>query len=87
MSIVGPRPERDFFVSQLKEKYPYYARRLNIRPGITGWAQIMGSYDSDIENVENKLKLDFYYIENISIWLDIKIMIITIWVIISGKGQ
>ena len=87
MSIVGPRPERDFFVSQLKEKFPYYMRRLNIRPGITGWAQIMGSYDSDIENVENKLKLDFYYIENISIWLDIKIMIITIWVVISGKGQ
>ena len=62
-------------------------RRLNVRPGITGWAQIMGSYDTDIDSVENKLKLDFYYIENISIWLDIKIMIITIWVILSGKGQ
>tara|TARA_Y100001960_G_C14066236_1_gene536802 strand:- start:162 stop:563 length:402 start_codon:yes stop_codon:yes gene_type:complete len=87
MSIVGPRPERQFFISQLKEKFPYYMRRLNVRPGITGWAQIMGSYDTDIDNVENKLKLDFYYIENISIWLDIKIMIITIWVILSGKGQ
>ncbi len=87
MSIVGPRPERDFFISQLKEKFPYYMRRLNVRPGVTGWAQIMGSYDSDIDSVENKLKLDFYYIENISIWLDIKIMIITIWVILSGKGQ
>ena len=87
MSIVGPRPEREFFISQLKEKFPYYMRRLNVRPGITGWAQIMGSYDTDIDNVENKLKLDFYYIENISIWLDIKIMIITIWVILLGKGQ
>jgi len=87
MSIVGPRPERDFFISQLKEKFPYYMRRLNVRPGVTGWAQIMGSYDTDIDSVENKLKLDFYYIENISIWLDIKIMIITIWVILSGKGQ
>ena len=87
MSIVGPRPERQFFISQLKEKFPYYMRRLNVRPGITGWAQIMGSYDTDIDSVENKLKLDFYYIENISIWLDIKIMIITIWVILSGKGQ
>ena len=87
MSIVGPRPERDFFVSKLKKKFPYYNRRLNVRPGITGWAQIMGSYDTDIENVENKLKLDFYYIENISIWLDIKIMIITIWVMISSRGQ
>ena len=62
-------------------------RRLNVRPGVTGWAQIMGSYDTDIESVENKLKLDFYYIENISIWLDVKIMIITIWVILLGKGQ
>ena len=87
MSIVGPRPERDFFISQLKEKFPYYVRRLNVRPGITGWAQIMGSYDTDIENVKHKLKLDFYYIENISIWLDIKIMIITVWVILRGKGQ
>jgi len=87
MSIVGPRPERDFFISQLKEKFPYYMRRLNVRPGVTGWAQIMGSYDTDIESVENKLKLDFYYIENISIWLDVKIMIITIWVILLGKGQ
>jgi len=87
MSIVGPRPEREFFIDQLKDKFPYYMRRLNVRPGITGWAQIMGSYDTDIDNVEHKLKLDFYYIENISIWLDIKIMIITIWVIISGKGQ
>ena len=87
MSIVGPRPEREFFINQLKDKFPYYMRRLNVRPGITGYAQIMGSYDTEIDNVEHKLKLDFYYIENISIWLDIKIMIITIWVILSGKGQ
>lgn len=87
MSIVGPRPERVFFINKLKNKFPYYLRRLNVRPGVTGWAQIMGSYDTDIDGVENKLKLDFYYIENISIWLDIKIMIITFWVIISRKGQ
>ena len=87
MSIVGPRPEREFFVSKLKVKFPYYARRLNIRPGITGWAQVMGSYDTDLESVENKLKLDFYYIENFSIWLDLRIMIITFWTIIKGKGQ
>ena len=87
MSIVGPRPERKFFIDKLKEKFPYYIRRLNVRPGITGWAQIMGSYDTDLDNVKHKLELDFYYIENISIWLDMKIMIITFWTIIRGKGQ
>ena len=87
MSIVGPRPERSFFVDKLKDKFPYYLRRLNVRPGITGWAQVMGDYDTNLDSVENKLKLDFYYIENISIWLDIKIMILTFWIIIRGEGQ
>ena len=87
MSIVGPRPERKFFVDQLVEKFPFYKRRLNVRPGITGWAQVMGDYDTSIENVENKLKLDFYYIENISIWLDLKIMILTFWIMIKSKGH
>ena len=87
MSIVGPRPERKFFVDQLVEKFPYYKRRLNVRPGITGWAQVMGDYDTSIDNVRNKLKLDFYYIENISIWLDIKIMILTFWIMIKSKAH
>ena len=87
MSIVGPRPERNFFINQLKEKFPYYMRRLNVRPGITGWAQVMGDYDTTLDSVENKLKLDFYYIENISIWLDIKIIILTFWIILRGQGQ
>ena len=87
MSIVGPRPERRFFVDQLKEKFPYYIRRLNVRPGITGWAQVMGDYDTTLDNVENKLKLDFYYIENISIWLDIKIIVLTFWIMLKGEGH
>ena len=87
MSIVGPRPERKHFVKKLTEKFPYYNRRLNVRPGITGWAQIMGDYDTTIDNVENKLKLDFYYIENVSIWLDLKIMILTFWIMIRSKGH
>ena len=87
MSIVGPRPERSFFVNKLKEKFPYYVRRLNVRPGITGWAQVMGDYDTTLDNVDNKLKLDFYYIENISIWLDLKIMILTFWIMLKGRGH
>ena len=76
-----------FFVNQLKEKFPYYVRRLNVRPGITGWAQVMGDYDTTLDNVDNKLKLDFYYIENISIWLDLKIMILTFWIMLKGGGH
>ena len=87
MSIVGPRPEREFFINQLKDKFPYYMRILNVRPGITGWAQIMGAYDTDIDNVEHKLKLDFYYIENISILLDLKIFFLTLFIVVKGQGQ
>ena len=84
MSIVGPRPERPFFVEKLTARFPYYSRRLCLRPGITGWAQVIGDYDTTVENVENKLKHDFYYIENISMLLDMKIMLMTL--IILGKG-
>jgi lipopolysaccharide/colanic/teichoic acid biosynthesis glycosyltransferase len=87
MSIVGPRPERPFFVKKLVNKFPYYSRRLCLRPGITGWAQVVGDYDTTIENVENKLKHDFYYIENISILLDLRIMFMTLIILAKGKGR
>ena len=87
MSLVGPRPERPFFVEKLEKEYPLYSRRLKIRPGITGWAQIKHRYDENLEDVREKLKYDFYYIENVDIWLDIKIILTTIGVIVSGKGR
>jgi len=87
MSIVGPRPERPFFVEKLTARFPYYSRRLCLRPGITGWAQVVGDYDTTIENVENKLKHDFYYIENISMLLDIKIMFMTLIILVNGRGR
>ena len=59
MSIVGPRPERPFFVKKLKETYPFYSRRLKIRPGVTGWAQINQPFDTNIKDVHQKLKYDF----------------------------
>jgi len=87
MSLVGPRPERPYFVEQLGEQYPFYKRRMNVFPGITGWSQIKHPPDKKIEDVREKLKYDFYYIENISLNLDIKIALSTIWVIISGHGR
>ena len=86
MCIVGPRPERPQIIDDLVQDIPYYSRRLKVRPGITGWAQIMGAYDSSVADVNNKLKHDFYYIENMSLLLDIKIIFLTIWAVFRGKG-
>ena len=87
MSLVGPRPERPYFVEKLNQEYPFYMRRSKIRPGITGWAQIKHPYDEHLEDVREKLRYDFYYIENVDIWLDLKIMLTTLWVMVSGKGR
>jgi exopolysaccharide biosynthesis polyprenyl glycosylphosphotransferase len=87
MSLVGPRPERPYFVDQLIQEYPFYYRRHKIRPGITGWAQIKHPYDRDLRDVRQKLKYDFYYIENLSFSLDMKIALSTLWVMLSGRGR
>ncbi len=87
MSLVGPRPERPYFVEILKKDIPYYYKRIAIKPGITGWAQIKHKYDESLSDVKEKLKYDFYYIENMSLKLDFKIMINTILVILFMKGH
>ena len=87
MSIIGPRPERPEIIENLIKEVPYYAHRLKVKPGLTGWAQVMGIYDSSIADVKSKLKLDFYYIENMSLLLDLKIIIITLIIILKGRGR
>ncbi len=87
MSIVGPRPERPYFVEMLTEKIPYYKRRLKVRPGITGWAQVKHKYDESIEDVKTKLRYDLFYIENMSLRMDFKILFRTIFVVLFGKGH
>ena len=87
MSVVGPRPERPFFVEKLIKEFPFYYRRHKIRPGITGWAQIKQSYDSSLSDVKEKLKYDFFYIENMSLSLDLQIMNRTLIVMVSAKGH
>ncbi len=87
MATIGPRPERPYFVEKLQNKYPFYHRRLKIRPGVSGWAQIKQPYDEKYEDVHQKLKYDFYYIENLSFRLDLKIILGTIWVTVFGHGR
>lgn len=87
MSIVGPRPERPYFVEKLSKEIPYYKRRLKVRPGITGWAQVKHKYDESIEDVKAKLRYDLFYIENMSLRMDLKILFRTIFVVLLGKGH
>ena len=87
MSIVGPRPERPFFVEKLSQEIPYYKRRLKVRPGITGWAQVKHKYDESVEDVKIKLRYDLFYIENMSLRMDFKIIMRTIFVVLFGQGH
>ncbi len=85
MSMVGPRPERPFFVEKLVVDIPYYKRRLKVRPGITGWAQVKHKYDESIDDVKVKLKYDLFYIENMSLRMDLKILFRTVFVVLFAQ--
>ncbi len=87
MSLVGPRPERPYFVKELSKEIPLYKRRLKVRPGLTGWAQVKHKYDESIEDVRKKVEYDLYYIENMSLRMDFKILINTVFVVLSGRGH
>lgn len=87
MSLIGPRPERPFFVEQLGRDIPYYAERHVVRPGLTGWAQINYPYGASTYDARRKLEYDFYYLKNQSILLDLYIMISTIRVILFREGS
>ena len=88
MSFIGPRPERPFFVESFKEQIPLYERRLEIKPGVTGWAQVKWRYDESIEDVKEKLKYDLFYVDNNNSWkLNIKIMFLTVGTVLMQKGQ
>ncbi|EMP55594.1 undecaprenyl-phosphate galactosephosphotransferase [Marinobacter santoriniensis NKSG1] len=86
MSIVGPRPERPEFVSELKEKIPFYDTRHYVKPGLMGWAQLKYPYGASVEDAKGKLEYDLYYSKNHSLLMDFLIMIQTVEVVLLGKG-
>jgi sugar transferase (PEP-CTERM system associated) len=86
MSLVGPRPERPYFVDTLTQEVPFYAARHSLKPGLTGWAQVRYHYGSSADDSINKLQFDLYYVKNHTLFLDLIILFETVIVVVTGKG-
>ena len=86
MSLVGPRPERPQFVSQLTKEIPFYGQRHIVRPGLTGWAQVRYSYGASVEDAMQKLQYDLFYIKNMSIAFDLFVTLSTIKTVLISRG-
>jgi sugar transferase (PEP-CTERM system associated) len=86
MSLVGPRPERPHFVEQLTKAIPFYSQRSYVKPGLTGWAQVNYPYGASVEDAREKLTYDLYYIKHRSFWLDLRILVATIRVVLTREG-
>ncbi|WP_291259674.1 exopolysaccharide biosynthesis polyprenyl glycosylphosphotransferase [Fusobacterium sp.] len=87
MSFIGPRPERMVFIKELEKEIPYYNLRHMVKPGLTGWAQVMYPYGASVEDARKKLEYDLYYIKHHSLYLDLIIMFMTFKTVVFGKGR
>jgi exopolysaccharide biosynthesis polyprenyl glycosylphosphotransferase len=87
MSLVGPRPERQYFIDQIVMKAPHYKHLLKVRPGITSWGMVKYGYAENVQQMIRRMKYDLLYIENMSIAVDLKILIYTVLTVIQGRGK
>lgn len=87
MSLVGPRPEREYFIQKIMEKAPHYRHLHRVRPGITSWGQVKFGYAENVDQMIQRLKYDILYIENMSLAMDIKILFYTVLIVLKGTGK
>jgi lipopolysaccharide/colanic/teichoic acid biosynthesis glycosyltransferase len=87
MSLVGPRPERQYFIDQIANRAPHYRLLLKVKPGITSWGQVKYGYAENVDQMIERLKFDILYLENMSLAMDIKIMAYTLLTVMKGSGQ
>ena len=87
MSLVGPRPERQFYVELITERAPHYLLLFKVRPGITSWGQVKFGYAENVDEMIERLNYDIIYLENMSLYVDLKILIYTVKTVLEGSGK
>jgi lipopolysaccharide/colanic/teichoic acid biosynthesis glycosyltransferase len=87
MALVGPRPERQYYIDQIIKVAPHYKLLLTVKPGMTSWGQVKFGYAENIDEMVERLKWDILYLDNMSLQTDIKILIYTALIVIKGKGK